>query len=391
MANHAGSYDRHGARWRLRLSVAGKRHVFYLDGSTSEEDVQQYLREKHTELHRRNGTALPGPMPFSELLERYKASALPQLAPLTQKSYATSLLAFTTYFVKEGGDPKAHDVTRGHVNGFMDWRRRHRPKGTLAAKAVSARTIAKDRVVLHVIFAFAEGLEVVPSNPVARTDAPKGDTREPVLLTPDQYKALLDACEGRPMLKLYTLVLGETGLRCDSEALWLRWDDVDLDRGLLNVESVRKGRRTKSGKSRRVPMTPRLVEAMRTHMAAFRLRTYQGERTPWVFHHDIDRRHAKAGERIASLRRAFAGAVDRAKLPADLNQHDLRHRRVTTWLAEGKPAHIVQKAMGTRTCGRRCTTNTSSTRTYCSSSGPPPLGGQVQPGDAPRVRDARPE
>jgi integrase len=67
---------------------------------------------------------------------------------------------------------------------------------------------------------------------------------------------------------------------------------------------------------------------------------------PWVFHHDIDRRHAKAGERLASLRRAFAGAVDRAKLPADLNQHDLRHRRVTTWLAEGKPAHMVQKAMG---------------------------------------------
>jgi len=30
----------------------------------------------------------------------------------------------------------------------------------------------------------------------------------------------------------------------------------------------------------------------------------------------------------------------------DLNQHDLRHRRVTVWLAEGKPVHIVQKAMG---------------------------------------------
>ncbi|HUP51814.1 MAG TPA: hypothetical protein VM198_05025 [Longimicrobiales bacterium] len=54
-------------------------------------------------------------------------------------------------------------------------------------------------------------------------------------------------------------------------------------------------------------MTPRLVQAMRAHMAAFRLRTYNGERTSWVFHHDIDRRHAKAGERIASLRRAFAG------------------------------------------------------------------------------------
>jgi integrase/recombinase XerD len=38
--------------------------------------------------------------------------------------------------------------------------------------------------------------------------------------------------------------------------------------------------------------------------------------------------------------------VRRAGLPEDLNQHDLRHRRVTTWLQEGHPIHLVQKAMG---------------------------------------------
>src|SRR5690606_10892560 len=100
----------------------------------------------------------------------------------------------------------------------------------------------------------------------------------------------------------------------------------------------RKGRRTKSGKSRRVPMTPRLRDAFRGHMARYRFANYRGEPTEWVFHHDRDRRHAKAGTRLGSLRRAFQGAVDRAKLPADLRQHALRHRRVTVWLAEGKPA-----------------------------------------------------
>jgi site-specific recombinase XerD len=29
-----------------------------------------------------------------------------------------------------------------------------------------------------------------------------------------------------------------------------------------------------------------------------------------------------------------------------LHQHDLRHRRVTTWLAEGRPATLVKEAMG---------------------------------------------
>lgn len=46
------------------------------------------------------------------------------------------------------------------------------------------------------------------------------------------------------------------------------------------------------------------------------------------------------------MRGAFAGAVKRAELPEDLNQHDLRHRRVTTWLAAGKSPVLVQKAMG---------------------------------------------
>jgi site-specific recombinase XerD len=54
----------------------------------------------------------------------------------------------------------------------------------------------------------------------------------------------------------------------------------------------------------------------------------------------------RAGDRLGVLRRAFEGAVSRAKLPTDLHQHDLRHRRVTTWLAAGGDAVKVKEAMG---------------------------------------------
>ena len=199
---------------------------------------------------------------------------------------------------------------------------------------------------MHAVFSFAETLEVVPSNPVKKVDRPKGDSREPIILDGAQYEKLLAACGGRPMLALYILVLGETGTRCNSEALWLRWGDVDFERGFITVESVRKGRRTKSGKSRRVPMTRRLTEALREHAATYRMAMYNEARSRWVFHHLLTQRWAVAGERIQSLHRAFASAVKRAKLPADLHQHDLRHRRVTTWLADGKSPALVQKAMG---------------------------------------------
>lgn len=47
-----------------------------------------------------------------------------------------------------------------------------------------------------------------------------------------------------------------------------------------------------------------------------------------------------------SQRRVFDNAVTRAKLPAGFTQHDLRHRRITRWLGEGKSTVLVKEAVG---------------------------------------------
>jgi integrase len=284
-------------------------------------------------------------MPFSDLVARFRDERLPDKAPRTRETYAHSLEAFERYFVTEGGDPECQEIRPGHVQDFLYWRRTRSPDGS-KRKALSPRSLAKDRAVLHAVFSFAETLEVVQGNPVSKVAKPKGDVREPIILDADQYQKLIAACGDRPMLALYVLVLGETGVRCNSEALWLRWEDLDFERGFVTVESVRKGRRTKSGKSRRVPMTTRLRVALQEHAAAYRLAMYDGERTQWVFHHQLTQRGAVAGHRLQSLHRAFASAAKRAKLPPDLRQHDLRHRRVTTWLSESKSPALVQRAMG---------------------------------------------
>lgn len=65
-----------------------------------------------------------------------------------------------------------------------------------------------------------------------------------------------------------------------------------------------------------------------------------------MFHHEITRCHHAASARIGSLHSAFQSAAERAKLPAGLHQHDLRHKRVTDWLAAGKSPVEVMHAMG---------------------------------------------
>jgi integrase len=60
-------------------------------------------------------------------------------------------------------------------------------------------------------------------------------------------------------------------MRCESEALRLRWEDVDLNRRFTRVVSGRDGHRTKNGKTRLVPVTDRLLTAMRQHFADYGL------------------------------------------------------------------------------------------------------------------------
>lgn len=363
--NKTGSIRQRGDAFQVRITVGTEVHTFTKKGMTQEE-VERWARGKAVELEGTHGLPDQG-MRFSALLSRFRERKVAFLAENTQKTYGNSLDAFETFFVTQGGDPRAADIRPGYIQDYLHWRRTHFPNGKKRTKKspenpkkripapMAARSLAKDRATLHRLFNFAESLEVIPSNPVRKVDPPKGDAREPLILDSGQFDKLLDACEDRPMLRMYILLLGETGLRCDSEALWLRWQDIDIRRGFITVETVRKGRRTKSGKMRKVPITRRLREALREHMASFRMKEYHGERSPWVFHHIHDRptgRHAhrkppaKAGSRIGSLRNGFMAAVKRAKLPQELNQHDLRHRRVTTWLQAGHPIHLVREAMG---------------------------------------------
>lgn len=341
---HPGTIEKRGRALRVILYAGGKRHSFTLP-TTDRREAVDFARRKHAELERlveRERHGLPGAMSIAALFDKFERERLPLLTASTRRTYAISLTLFRRFFVDQIRDLRVDQIRPGHVKDFLNWRRTH----CRSRAAASNRTLQKDRATLHSVFAFAEELELREGNPVGRVSVPKADPRDPVILSNEQYEKLLAACADRPMLSLYILLLGETGARCESEALYLRWEDVDFEGRFLKIASGRDGHRTKSGKGRWVPMTPRLKQAMRDHFARFRFASYASGQTLWVFHHERSRRQAAAGDRVGSLRNSFKAAARRAGLPKDLHQHDLRHRRVTTWLAEGaNPVH-VKEALG---------------------------------------------
>lgn len=229
----------------------------------------------------------------------------------------------------------------------MAWRRTHGPNGEEREESLSEATVAKDRRMLRRLFEYAERWEMRAGNPVKNTDAPKGDPREPVILSDEQYENLIEEAEkSRPMLGCYVALLGEAGLRPISEALWIKWEDVDLDGGFVWVSNAHEHHRTKTGTGRWVPLTPRLHDRLRKHAADFRLQSYNGTRSPWLFHNRINVGTVQPGDRRKDYRDLFNDAADDANLPDRFVRYDLRHRRATIWLAEGKSPAKVQEAMG---------------------------------------------
>jgi integrase len=346
--DYPGHIQQRGAdSWRITLRVDGQRRQYTRKGTRRQ--AENFARLKYQELEqrarRRGATSLAVQVPFSALLDRFETDELPTLTAGARRSYSQSLDVFRTFFVGKGGDPPLERIGRAEVKAFLGWRRTYSPRKGF--DQVSAHTVGRDFRVLHRLFNFALDVELMDLNPAARVKAPKADPRTPVLLTPDQLDKLLEeAGDERPMLRLFLLTLAETGVRSASEALQLQWSDLDLPGGFLQVRSGRDGHRTKTGRSRWVPLTPRLRKALQEHAAAFRLATYGGKRSPWVFHYTRTHRKHTAGERIHDMRTGFLNARAAAELPADLRIHDLRHRRVTTWLAEGKDVVKVKEAVG---------------------------------------------
>jgi site-specific recombinase XerD len=339
-----GHFERRGRGWRWRVCVGGVYHRFTIP-TTERTDAEAWARKKYEELDRqalRRADGLPTGIRVSDPITYFENERLPRLAPGTQGAYGDSLKPIKLYFVEKIGNPPLDRIRSAHVSDFLDWRRRHRLDGEAP---LHNRTLAKDRAVLSRMFKLAEKKEWREGNPVTRVEVERGDTRQPVILSDQQYEALLRAVRDE-MVRLYLVVLGETGARCESEALWLRWDDVDLENGFVRIVSGRNGHRVKGGKSRYVPMTLRLLTALREHFAGHRFAAYDGRRPEFIFHHRHTRRHHKAGDRVKSFRDAVNSAAQRAQLPEGWHMHDLRHRRVTRWLADGQSAVLVKEAVG---------------------------------------------
>lgn len=335
-----GTISRRGNSFCVRFMQDGQRYTFSIKTDDRREAERFALQKFQTlpKLAERRAAGIDERLRMSALLNLFASDVIPNLnAASTRANYASAIKPMRRYFVTVKHDPFVAAVHTRDIEEYQTWRRNNRDGKVGHDRPLSAGTIQRDHAILYAIFSLAERREYRPGNPVRLAKSPNADARQAVILTADQYDALLRECERSPMLWFYALVLGEAGLRCESEALWLQWADVKD--GFLEIVSGRQGHRTKSGKSRRVPLSPRLAAALRSHAAQFRLGG-----GPWIFSHGHTEK--AAGDRIQQLRPSFNAAAKRAGLPVGFHAHDLRHRAITLLVEAGISPTDVQAFAG---------------------------------------------
>lgn len=215
---------------------------------------------------------------------------------------------------------------------------------------LSRRTVQLIHTTLHKALKQAVRWGLVPRNVTEAVTSPRPTKKEIHPLTPKEARTLLDAAEGERFEALYVLAI-TAGLR-RGELLGLRWTNVDLERGYVQVRQqlIRtKGGLTftspKGGKSRSVRLTTSAVTALESHRKRqleekLRLAGLWNE-NGLVFTTAIGT--PMDGDNL--VKRSFKPLMGRTRLP-QIRFHDLRHTFATLLLSRGTHPKVVQEMLG---------------------------------------------
>ena len=239
------------------------------------------------------------------------------------------------------GRVKLKALTPAHVRSLY----RKRLEAGLSAQSV-----------LHIHRVLSKALKqarddgLVPRNAAAPVKPPSPRREEIRPLSQEQVQTFLKAVSGDRLEALYVVAI-TTGLR-QGELLGLKWEDLDLDAGTLQVRrtlsETRDGRGfepPKSGKGRGVRLTRRAVTALRSYRKA-QLEERMARASLWRENGLVFASEAGTPMLRRNMMRHYKIRLLRAGLSDGFRFHDLRHTCATLLLRQGVHVKFVQELLG---------------------------------------------
>ena len=295
-----------------------------------EPETAQWVEEREPELL--DKLAAVGLIPrrqfavLGEFIDQYITSRV-DVKPGTKEVWRQGKMGLMQFF---GADKSLRSITAGDGENY---------KMHLIGLKLAPMTVRKRLQFAKTVFLSMVKHKLIASNPFAevRGHATMDSARQHFITLEDTSK-LLDAC---PNWEWRTIVAlsRHGGLRCPSEVLSLRWEDIDWDAGKVRVISP-KTEHHPGKDSRLIPLFP---ELRRWLGEALELAP---DKTEYVLERFRARAMGPAGWRGCNLRTTFEKIIRRAGLTAWPRLfHNLRASRETE-LMERFPIQVVTAWLG---------------------------------------------
>jgi integrase len=319
--------------------VERARRQKWVGGFRTREDAK-VARRKALGVLDNGGNPFPADVSLAEFAARYLAHVTTQghLRPRTWAGYERLL---DQWVLPDYGSLQLRAFSVRHAQAALD---------AAVAAGKSPATVRNVRSALSAVFSLAVQWQLVETNPVHASRAPKSQRPDLRIPTAAELRQLIEAAKGSRW-EVATLLSATTGAR-RGEVLAIRWSNVDLDAARLRItESLANGDdglvfmppKTRSS-VRTVPIPAFAVARLRRH------RVEQRERRlrlgpDW---HDLDLVCERGdGQPISpnAFTAGFLALAARAGLRG-VRLHDLRHGVATVMAKRGASPLATSRMLG---------------------------------------------
>jgi site-specific recombinase XerD len=264
----------------------------------------------------------PAAPPF-DILDAYREELVARgFRPRTRKVYLAHVSSFLRWIQNASPDAPPGDLASTDPARIASRARpylTHLVEVRNASRSYHTQAVSALKILFRAVLRSPELAETIPR--------PKREKRLPNVLSKEEVTRLIDAAPN-PKHRLLLMLLYSSGLRV-GEAVRLRIDDIDVERGLVRV------RDGKGGKDRYTLLSTKALAVMRAYREIF------GSRR-WVF--EGGRRGRPYTAR--SVQHVVQRCAVRAGIQRAVTPHTLRHSFATHLLEAGTDLRYIQELLG---------------------------------------------
>lgn len=232
------------------------------------------------------------------------------IRPATLKVYSAGLARYEAFASSRGLPTEPASIRRADVEAFV----------TDLMETRSAATAATRYRTLHRFFAWLIDEEEIEASPMAKMHPPRIPEQPPSVLTEDELRRLLKACEGRDLAArrdaAIIRLLIDTGMR-RGEIAGLTMSDLDLDLALIRVLG-------KGGRERRVPFGAKAARDLDRYLRVRAAHARSGDAALWL--------GRKGPMTDSGITQILQGRTELAGIDRHVWPHLFRHTFAHQWL-----------------------------------------------------------